>query len=181
MSSAGAENTARGGAARLFAARSAMAEAKRRAQRPALAELAMALTDPRRDLCAAGRRVLLSDLRLRADFNRLKVRLGCIELPALMAASGGEETSLRRFGGGTVRVHPSRVAGQVYVLFQFMWPQGSPQAVLLEGASGEVVKRALPAADASGRAVLVLDQKRAPDELFLRLITEPTTTGSFIL
>lgn len=181
MSSAGAENTGRGGAARLFAARSAMAEAKRWVQRPALAELALVLTDPRRDLSAAEARALLSDPRFRADFNSMKVGLGCIELPALMAASGGEETSLRRFDGGRVRVHPSRVAGQVYVLFEFSWPQGPPQAVLLEGASGEVVKRALPAADVSGQAVLILDQKRAPDELFLRLITEPTTTGSFIL
>ena len=87
----------------------------------------------------------------------------------------------RTFDGGSVRIHPSRVAGQIYALFQFNWPSSAPRALLLEGATGDVVKRPLPAADASGRVVLVLDQNQPSDDVFLRLIGDPMTTGAFLL
>jgi hypothetical protein len=38
-----------------------------------------------------------------------------------------------------------------------------------------------PPADASGEVMMVLDEKNANDAGFLRLISDPTATGSFLL
>jgi hypothetical protein len=165
---------------RLYAARSAVADAATERPRIGIAELVQFLADPTSDLSAEAQRALFSSPRLRADFKRLKASLNCVELPALAAASDGE-VNTRTFEGGSVRIHPSRVAGQVYALFQFNWPSTTPRALVLESASGDVVKRPLPAADASGQAVVVLDRERPSDDAFLRLIADPTTSGSFIL
>lgn len=164
----------------LYAARCAVADAIPGAPRVGVAELVQFLADPASELSLEAQRALFSNPRLRTDFKRLKSSLRCVELPALAAASDGS-VNARNFEGGSVRIHPSRVAGQIYALFQFNWPSSPPRALLLEGASGDIVKRPLPAADASGQAVLVLDQNQPSDDIFLRLIADPTTTGSFIL
>jgi len=165
---------------RLYAARCAVADAIPGSSKVGVAELVQFLADPRSELSLEAQRALFSNPRLRADFKRLKTSLRCVELPALAAASDGS-VNTRSFEGGSVRIHPSRVAGQIYALFQFNWPSAPPRALLLEGTAGDIVKRPLPAADASGQAVLVLDQNQPSDDIFLRLIADPTTTGSFIL
>jgi hypothetical protein len=165
---------------RLYAARSAVADAVSGGTKVGIAELVQFLADPMSELSPEAQRALFSNPRLRADFNRIKASLRCVELPALAAASDGS-VKTRSFEGGSVRIHPSRVAGQVYALFQFNWPSTTPRALVLESTAGDVVKRALPTADASGQAVVVLDPGRPSDDAFLRLIADPTTTGSFIL
>ena len=165
---------------RLYAARAAMAEAQSRPRALGVAELVQFLVDRNRSLSAAEQQALFASPQLRADFQRLKSQLRIVELPAQAAASAGA-TDTRRFDGGSVRLHPSRVAGQVYVLFQFTWPTGTPAAVLLEGVDGHLVKRPLPAGDATGQVVLVLDQSSDPDQMFLQLIADPRTVGSFLL
>ena len=165
---------------RLYAARCTIADAAPGGPRVGVAELVQFLSDPRSELSPEAQRLLFSNPRLRADFKRLKTSLRCVELPALAAASDGA-VAQRTFEGGSVRIHPSRVAGQTYALFQFSWPSATPRAMLLESASGDIVKRPLPAADASGQAVLVLDRNQPDDGAFLRLIADPTTIGSFIL
>jgi hypothetical protein len=164
----------------LYAARTAMAQAQHRPRGLGVAELVQFLVDRNRSLSAAEQQALFASPQLRADFQRLKSALRVGELPAQAAASDGAADT-RRFEGGSVRVHPSRVAGQVYVLLQFVWPAGSPNALLLEGAGGELVKRPLPAADGTGQVVLVLDQNSAPDQVFLQLIADPRTVGSFLV
>jgi hypothetical protein len=165
---------------RLYAARCALADAPPGGQGIGVAELVAFLSDPRSELPPEAQQALFANPRLRADFKRLKAALRCVELPALAAASDGA-VAQRSFEGGSVRLHPSRVAGQTYALFQFSWPTATPRALLLENASGLIVKRPLPAADASGQAVLVLDGTRQEDGTFLRLIADPTTVGSFVL
>jgi hypothetical protein len=165
---------------RLYAARSAVADATAAGPKVGVAELVQFLADPASELPPEAQRALFANPRLRADFKRLKASLRCVELPTLAAASDGT-VNARTFEGGSVRIHPSRVAGQIYALFQFNWPSATPRALLLEGASGDLIKRPLPAADASGRAVLVLDESQPSDGIFLRLIADPTTMGSFIV
>lgn len=164
----------------IYAARAAMAQAQSGPRGLGVAELVRFLVDRERSLSVAEQQTLFASSQLRADFQRLKSQLRVVELPAQAAASAGNADT-RRFEGGNVRLHPSRVAGQVYVLFQFNWPAGTPTAVLLEGAGGEFVKRSLPAGDAAGEVVLVLDQGRAADHMFLQLIADPRTVGSFLL
>ena len=165
---------------RLYAARCAVADAKSDPTQIGIADLVRFLTDPSKMLSPDAQRALFSHPGLRADFKRLKASLRCVELPALAAASDGA-VSTRDFEGGTVRVHPSRVPRQTYVLFQFSWASPSPRALLLQGASGDILKRPLPAADASGQAVLILDRSQPSDAALLRLFEDPTTTGAFIL
>jgi hypothetical protein len=165
---------------RLYAARTGLAQAGPPRRRLGIAEIMQFLSDPDRSLTMEEQRSLFADPQLRADYRRLKSQVAIAELPALAAASAGDVGS-RRFEGGTVNVHPSRVPGQVYVVLRFSWPAGAPRAMLLENAGGDLVKRALPSADASGELMLVLNEKSASDQEFLRLICDPTSTGSFLL
>jgi hypothetical protein len=78
-------------------------------------------------------------------------------------------------------VHPSRVGGQVYVVLKFTGAAAQPRSMLLEVPGVELVKRTLPNPDVRGEMVIVLDVKNPEDEAFLRVITDPTSSGSFLL
>jgi len=97
----------------------------------------------------------------------------------LAAASDGNVAS-QRFPGGSVRMHPSKVPGQVYIIVRFDLPASIPSILLLESADGEIFKRPLPKADATGEMLMILDESVERDQSFLRLLSNPTTTGSFL-
>lgn len=164
----------------LYAARSALAETERSPRRFGVAEIVQFLNDPGRSLSMEEQRSLFADPKLRADYRRLKSQVAFAELPALAAASAGD-VNTRRFEGGTVSIHPSRVPGQVYVVLRFSWPAGAPRIMLLENSGGDLIKRSLPPADPNGEIMMVLDEKSSSDQGFLRLISDPTSTGSFLL
>ena len=165
---------------RLYAARSAMIRTGRAPRNFGVAELVKFLNDPRQALSLDDQRSLFSDPRLRADFRRLKSQLAVVELPALAAASDGVVHD-RRFEGGSIRVHPSRVPGQVYVVVRFTSATVSPRSLLLEAPNGELVNRALPTPDARGEIMIVLDQNNGNDAAFLRVISDPNASGTFLL
>lgn len=165
---------------RLYAARTAYAETKPAQGRPALAELVRVLAEPARALTPDLQRALFADARLRVDFKRLRAGLGAVELPALAAASAGD-VAQRAFEGGTVRIHPSRRPGQVYVIIEMARPGAGEGAIILESASGEVLKRPLPAGDPQGRIMLVLDEAQTADQDVLRLMRDPMTTGALLI
>jgi hypothetical protein len=162
----------------IYAARSALAEVEPASGGLGIAELAQFLSDPQRNLTMEQQRRLFSDRNLRADYLRLKSLFSEVELPALAAASAGEVNE-RQFKGGSVRIHPSKVGGQVYVIFKFTSPP-QPHTLLLEGA-GELIKRALPATDAGGEAMMVIDPSKSADKAFLHLLSDPRSNGSFLL
>ena len=164
----------------LYAARSALAEATRPTRRFGVAEIVQFLSDPARSLTTEEQRALFTDPRLRADYRRLKAQATTLELPALAAASSGA-VDQRRFEGGNISIHPSRVPGQIYVILRFGWPTNAPRMMLLEGAEGQLVKRALPSADQQGEVMMVLDERSDADAGFLRLLADPTSTGTFVL
>jgi len=162
----------------LFVARSAVADAKRPRHRFGIAEIVQFLNDPSRSLTPEEQRALFADPRLRADYRRLKEQATTFELPALAAASSGN-VNARRFEGGSISIHPSRVPGQVYVIVRFNWPANSPRMMLLESTAGDLLKRALPSADQQGEVMMVLNE--SSDAEFLRLLTDPTSTGTFVI
>lgn len=163
----------------LYAARSALAETQQPPRRLGIAELVQFLNDPQRELTMEEQRSLFSNPRLRSDYRRLKSQVTVADIPMLAAASSGD-INARQFDGGTVKIHPSRVPGQIYVLLQFSAPSSAPRSMLLESTAGNLVKRPLPQPDANGEIMMVLDQKNAVDAEFLRIITDPTSTGSFL-
>jgi hypothetical protein len=165
---------------RLYAARSALAEAKAPRQRFGVAEIVHFLNDPTRALTPDEQRSLFTDPRLRADYRRLKERATSFEMPALAAASSGN-VDARRFDGGSINIHPSRIAGQLYVILRFNSPANPPRALLLESATGELIKRPLPAVDQQGELMMVLNQSNEADAGFLRLLADPTSTGTFVV
>jgi hypothetical protein len=166
-------------AARLYAARSALAETGRAARRLGIAEIVAFLSGTRPSLTIEEQRSLFANPVLRADFRRLKAQLSIAELPALAAASTGS-IDTRRFDGGTVSIHRSRVPDQVYMVLRFSSPAPTARALLLESAAGELIARSLPDPDGRGEIMLVLSEKNEPDRTLLRLVTDPTTTGSFL-
>jgi len=175
-----AENDLAHRADRLYAARSALAETERPRHRFGIAEIVQFLNDPSRSLTSEEQRSLFADPRLRADYKRLKALATSFEMPALAAASSGK-VDARRFDGGSINIHPSRIAGQLYVILRFNTPTDHPRAMLLESTSGEVIKRALPGADPQGEVMMVLNENNEADARFLRLLADPTSTGTFVL
>jgi hypothetical protein len=164
---------------RLYAARACIADARPGHRRVGIAELVRFLSDPDFELSIEGQQALFASPMLRADFQTLRQRSRLVELPALAAASAGNLT-LRTFPGGSARIHPSRVEGQVYVVIELQAAGRMPRALLLEHHSGRLAKRLLRAPDASGQLVLVLDRNKPGDALFAELLADPTTTGSFL-
>jgi hypothetical protein len=175
-----AENDLAHRADRLYAARSALAEARPPRRRFGIAEILQFLNDPTRSLTPDEQRSLFTNPRLRADYRRLKERATSFEMPALAAASSGS-VNARRFEGGSIAIHPSRIAGQRYVLLRFTSSDNTPRAMLLESTSGELVKRALPSADQRGEVMMVLNENDEGDASFLRLLADPTSTGTFVV
>jgi hypothetical protein len=164
----------------LYAARAAFADAAPARRGLGVAEIVQFLTDPRRALSADEQRSLFANPGLRADYRRLKAQLSAFELPALAAASEGH-VETRRFDGGSIRIHPSRVPGQTYVLVRFDSSARPPSAILIEHPSGELVKRALPEVQSDGETMIVLDAHKDEDEAFLRVLRDPISTGSFLV
>jgi hypothetical protein len=165
---------------KLYAARAAFAATSRPTRRLGVAEILHYLSDPQRSLTIEEQRSLFGDPQARADYRRLKSQAAVAELPALAAASAGEVKS-RRFSAGTVDIHASRIPGQTYVLLRLNSPLSAPRTMLIESPEGEIVKRALPPADANGEIMMVLDEKVDADANFLRLIRDPTASGSFLI
>jgi hypothetical protein len=163
---------------RLYAARAAMAETAPAARRIGLAELVRFIDEPGHGLSVEAQRALFSNAKLRADFQRLKAPRRWAELPAVAAASD-RAIETRRFEGGTLRIHPSRIPGQVYVLIQFGSAGDPPRTLLLEGRDGRVMKRPV-AAGSGGNATIILHRAKADDLAFLELMTDPTTAGEFL-
>ena len=174
-----AENDFAQRADRLYAARTALAETQPPRRRFGVAEIVQFLNDPSRALTADEQRSLFTDPRLRADYKRLKALATSFEMPALAAASSGT-INARRFDGGSINIHPSRIAGQLYVILRFMTTDAAPRALVMESTSGELIKRAIPAPDAQGEVVMVLNENDVADALFLRLLADPTSTGTFV-
>lgn len=166
-------------AEQLYAARSALAETKGLRRRFGVAEIVQFLNDPSRSLSPDEQRALFANPRLRADYRRLKEQVTTFEVPALAAASSGS-VNVRRFDGGSIAIHPSRMPGQLYVIVRFEKPAASPRAMLLESTTGDLVKRVLPDADQQGEVMMVLNENNEADATFLRLLADPTTTGTFV-
>jgi hypothetical protein len=162
----------------LYAARSALAEAECPEGRVGVAELVRFLGSGG-SLTHGQQRTLIASETLRADYQRLKSGIARLELPALAAASSGQ-VNARQFPGGSVHIHPSRVEDQIYVIVRIQDQAKAPHSILLEGG-GEVIKRELPAFDSRGEIMLILDRKDPGDEIFLKLISDPTSTGSLLL
>jgi len=166
-------------AAELYAPRAILAEARPEGMAVGVSDIVLFLGSGRAP-SAEAQRALFASPRLRADYRRLKSQLSMFELPALAAASDGQVT-MRRFEGGAIRIHPSRVAGQTYVLVRFDAPDNAPAAMVLEHPSGEVVRRALSIEQSEGEALLLLDSRLPEDEAFLRVLCDPKSTGGFLM
>ena len=53
--------------------------------------------------------------------------------------------------------------------------------MLLESTAGDLLKRALPAAEQKGELMMVMNERSDADIGFLRLLVDPTSTGTFVL
>jgi hypothetical protein len=162
----------------LYAARTTVATNRphRAAPRLTFADLVAYLTEPERLLSMDEQRALFADKGLHADLRRLRAELAVFELPQLAAADSGQ-LETRKFPGGSLRWHPSRVSGQIYLLVQLDDFSAAPRALVVETVDGTQCKRRLPGPDGQGRILLVLDEAAAADATLLRAVADPTATG----
>lgn len=119
------------------------------------------------------------DDRLRAAWDYLKRARTLAELPRVAAASSGDLTA-RSFDNGVVTIIPSTQDGIVYVKIAWRPRPEAPRLLLLERDDTEPAARALPRLRSSGDFLLICDKRLAADELFLRLLGDPRTLGSFL-
>lgn len=165
----------------LYASRRTMSEATQPGERRlGIADLVAYLTQPGRALTTAEKRELNSSARLQSDLRRLRSELAVCAVPRLAAAATEARFTDRAFDGGRLRIHPSNVRGQSYVLVQFEDPMTLPALIALEGADGQLTKRALPKPDDQGRVLLVMDTAEPEDAEFLRLAGDPLSQGAFM-
>lgn len=165
----------------IYALRRAMSTATRPGDRRlGVADLVAYLTQPGRTFSAGEKRELLASAQLQSDLRRLRSEMAVCTVPRLAAAATQAQYTDRAFDGGRLRIHPSNVRGQSYVLVQFENPARSSALLTLEGADGQLTKRALPKPDDRGRVLLVLDTAQPADAEFLRLAGDPLSQGAFM-
>jgi len=142
-----------------------------------LADLVRYLADPAADLTQQQWQVCRENPRLKADYERLKSRLLVAELPVAAAAAQGELNE-RKFAGGFLRMRPSAVPGQVYLILTLEPTIAAPRMLMIEGKNGEVARIALPPPDADGTMLVIQDTARnEADARAIRLLRDPTSCG----
>ena len=131
---------------------------------------------------AALTRALFARPRLRQDFRALQERMAFGTLPILAAASDGA-LEVRRFEGGEVTiVPPGADGGQAYLLLR-LEPGDSlpgPLNLVMTGRDGDIALRRLPAPDALGEIMVILDPAVAEDALLLRLVADAASAGALV-
>jgi hypothetical protein len=178
----------------LFVFRLIEEETEPNPERLTFAQLYAFVTDPSARLTHQQQRLLFSNPRLRADYQRLKaaqrwragedseaetetaggaigtgVATSIIIRPA--AAAGGEEASELNFKGGRVRMIPSSVEHQVYIMIQLNDPNDPPRSLFLHRRE-EIAKVALPAPESDGTIFLLKDLNDPEDARFVRLLRD---------
>jgi hypothetical protein len=149
-------------------------------------------------LTHAQQRLLFTDPRLRELFRSLKrqhavalPRRGggqmpasgsrVVEMPALIAAATDQGADFQRpFAGGTLRINPVGIDGQVYVVFSFDDPTIVTRVLIIERTRDERIERLeLPAPD-DGEIVLIKDLAISADADLVTLLRDPNSSGAFL-
>ncbi|MBI1417963.1 MAG: hypothetical protein GC146_12135 [Limimaricola sp.] len=121
-------------------------------------------------------RALFADPALRAMFRRIRDRLAQFTLPSLAAASDGA-VDTRTFPGGRIELRPARRGGQTYLLLRLDWAMG-PLVLVLTRPDGTTLRHPLPATDAAGETLQVLDN--VVDASLLAALADPETEGALL-
>lgn len=133
--------------------------------------------------------LLFSNQRLRADFQRLKRDLGYVrhqrhetghrilEMPAVRAAASQRELNDRTFDGAEVLMWSDEPI--VYVQITMHDPADKPGAFLVEGPGG-VAREKLDQPNDKGEILLIKDLANEFDRLFVELLRNPASTGTFL-
>lgn len=105
-----------------------------------------------------------------------------IELPALAAAaSPGVADFDRQFVGGKLRICPTGIDEQVYVLIILDDPGLCPRTLVVESEDRQViVSVALPERDSDGDILLIKDLSDEADSALVALLRDPTAKGTFL-
>lgn len=129
---------------------------------------------------------LRNDPALRAQFQKLKQQRAALiddrqlEMTALAAAASDEHPADdRAFNGGQVSIRKSPGENAMLIVFVLDRPP-LPRALLLEGPEGEIVRTALPEPRASGNIFLIKSLDNEEDRLFVQLLRDPRSKGTFL-
>ena len=164
----------------LYVARSVASNAPVEQLPVSFADVLRYLTDPSTHLTPAQWRFCKQHPRLRADYDALIKNLALAALPQATAASQGELQE-RDFPGGILRIRPSSIPGQVYLIFSIEPGVRAPRLLMIEGAAGNVARISLPEPDADGSMLVIQDTARnEADANAVRLLRDPTTSGTFL-
>jgi hypothetical protein len=161
----------------LYVARAAVEDAPAYDLEVTIAALVHFLTSPDARLTPEQWRACQENPRLRADYAALKQRLSVAELPQAVAASQGELEE-RHFPGGRLRLRPSVLPGQVYLIVSIESSASTPRMLLIEGKNGEIARVALPEPDPDGTMLVIEDTlKNEDDARAVRLLRDPSASG----
>lgn len=74
----------------------------------------------------------------------------------------------------------TEAGGQTYLLIRLDPAPSVPVNLLMTGRDGNIVLRALPAADSLGEIMLILDPFSSDDAALLALLSDPESEGALI-
>jgi hypothetical protein len=164
----------------LYVARSVATEASVEPPAVSFADLLRYVTDRSTRLTAAQWKFCQDHPRLSADYRALVDKFALALLPQAAAASQGELQE-RNFPGGNLRIRPSSVPGQVYLIFTIGSELRACRFLLLEGADGSTARIELPEPDVDGGMLVIQDiAGNEADASAIRLLCNPTTSGVFL-
>ena len=164
----------------LYVARAVVEDALPEALPLTFADLVRYLSDATATMTAEQWRLTRENPRIRADYDQLVSNLQIAELPQAAAASQGELQE-RTFPGGQLRIRPSALAGQVYLIVTIEATLAVPRMLMIEGKDGEVARLVLPSPDADRSMLLIQDTtKNEADARAVRLLRDPTSSGVFL-
>jgi len=105
---------------------------------------------------------------------------GVVEMQRQAAAASDGGVDQRSFDGGTAKIVKSRKREEMIIVFTLVGWERPPRALLLEGSDGELAHSDLPQPDRDGKFLLIKNMDKEADATFVRLLRDPTSSGTFL-
>ena len=149
-------------------------------ERVSFKDLISLVTEPDFNLNQTQWKIISATPRLKNDYDGLKSRYGFLTMPVAAAAASLDGLKSRPFPGGVIDCFPSRARpNQIIVVIAIEDVTKNPRMLILEGPAG-FHKEILSEPDEDGRIQLIKDKNKPADNLFLLLVNDPLTKGTFL-
>jgi hypothetical protein len=170
----------------LFLARTVESDVPASEVRLSFADLYTALIGIGQQPTAASKRLLLTNRRLRGDYDAICRELTAagraVRAPAVAAAASSAVLEERHFPGGSIRIAPVAARpGQVFVVIVSSDGISEPASILAEAADGAyAIAMPITGSAIDGRTQILLDTGLEHQMLVVRLLQDPRASITIV-